>query len=143
MKFRKLIATGLAAVSILGATATTVSAAKMQLAKKAYVYNAKGKKTKVFYRKGKKIKTLGTIRINGKKYYRIGKNKYILIKNLKKVKHRPVSEQEPQEKPQELIPVSDDWSPDPTQKAIEEHDREMKDEANQFGDWIKNGQNEN
>lgn len=143
MKFRKLLATGLAAVTLLGTAVTTVSAARMQLTRKSYVYNAKGKKTKLFYRKGKTIKTLGTIKINGKKYYRIGKNKYISIKNLKKFKHRPVSEQEPQEEPQELIPVSDDWSPDPTQKAIEEHNREMKEKANQFGDWIKNGQNEN
>lgn len=44
MKFKKIIATGLAAVSILGAIATTASAAKMQLAKKAYVYNVKGKR---------------------------------------------------------------------------------------------------
>lgn len=142
MKFKKLIAAGLASVTLLSATATTVNAAKMQLTKKSYVYNAKGKKTKVFYRKGKKIKTLGTIKINGKKYYRIGKNKYILIKNLKKVKHRPVSEQEPQEEPQELIPVSDDWSPDPNKKQ-EEFEQHIRDEAHQFGDWISNGQNEN
>lgn len=80
MKFRKLIATGLAAVTLLGKATTTVSAARMQLTKKSYVFNAKGKK----------IKALGTIKINDKKYYRIGKNKYNLISNLKKVKPRPI-----------------------------------------------------
>lgn len=44
MKFRKLIATGLAAVTLLGKATTTVSAARMQLTKKSYVFNAKGKK---------------------------------------------------------------------------------------------------
>lgn len=42
---------------------------------------------------------MGTIKINDKKYYRIGKNKYNLISNLKKVKPRPISEQEPQDEP--------------------------------------------
>lgn len=89
MRFKKVIATGLASVALLGTAVTTVSAAKLQIVRKSYVYNAKGKKTKKFYRKGKKIKVLGTKKIKGKKYYRIGKKKYILVKNFKKKKAAP------------------------------------------------------
>lgn len=89
MRFKKIIATGLATVALLGTAVTSVSAAKLQLIRKTYVYNAKGKKTKTLYRKGRKIKILGTKKIKGKKYYRIGKNKYVLIKNFKKKKATP------------------------------------------------------
>lgn len=89
MRFKKVIATGLASVALLGTAATSVSAAKLQLIRKSYVYNAKGKKTKTKYRKGRKIKVLGTKKIKGKKYYRIGKNKYVLVKNFKKKKATP------------------------------------------------------
>ncbi len=86
MNFKKVIAAGLASVALLGTAATSVSAAKLQLIRKTYVYNAKGKRTKTVYRKGRKIKVLGTKKIKGKKYYRIGKNKYVLVKNFKKKK---------------------------------------------------------
>lgn len=89
MRFKKVIATGLASVALLGTAATSVSAAKLQLIRKTYVYNAKGKKTKTVYRKGRKIKILGTKKIKGKKYYRIGKSKYVLVKNFKKKKATP------------------------------------------------------
>lgn len=89
MRLKKVIAAGLASVALLGTVATSVSAAKLQLIRKTYVYNAKGKKTKTVYRKGRKIKILGTKKIKGKKYYRIGKNKYVLVKNLKKTKVTP------------------------------------------------------
>lgn len=89
MNFKKIVATGLASVVLLGTAATSVSAAKLQLIRKTYVYNAKGKKTKTVYRKGRKIKVLGTKKIKGKKYYRIGKNKYVLVKNFKKKKTAP------------------------------------------------------
>ena len=89
MRFKKVIATGLASVALLGTAATSVSAAKLQLIRKTYVYSAKGKKTKTVYRKGRKIKILGTKKIKGKKYYRIGKNKYVLVKNFKKKKATP------------------------------------------------------
>lgn len=92
MRLKKVIAAGLASVALLGGTVTTVSAAKLQLIRKSYVYNAKGKKTKTVYRKGRKIKVLGTKKIKGKKYYRIGKNKYVLIKNFKKKKVTPKPE---------------------------------------------------
>lgn len=89
MRLKKVIAAGLASVALLGTVATSVSAAKLQLIRKSYVYNAKGKKTKKFYRKGKKIKVLSTKKIKGKKFYKIGKNKYVLYKNLKKKKAAP------------------------------------------------------
>lgn len=89
MRLKKVIAAGLASVALLGGTVTTVSASKLQLIRKSYVYSAKGKKTKTVYRKGRKIKVLGTKKIKGKKYYRIGKNKYVLVKNFKKKKVTP------------------------------------------------------
>ena len=89
MRLKKVIAAGLASVALLGTVATSVSAAKLQLIRKTYVYNAKGKRTKTVYRKGRKIKVLGTKKIKGKKYYRIGKNKYVLVKNFKKKKAIP------------------------------------------------------
>lgn len=84
MKIRKIIATAIASATLLGTAVTTVSAAQLQLVKKSYVYNAKGRKTKSTLRKGKKVKTLGTKKIKGKKFYKIGKNKYILFKNVSK-----------------------------------------------------------
>lgn len=89
MNFKKIVVTGLASVILLGTTVTTVSAAKLQLIRKSNIYNAKGKKTKIVYRKGRKIKVIGTKKIKGKKFYRIGKNKYVLVKNFKKKKTAP------------------------------------------------------
>lgn len=86
MKLNKIIITSIASLTLLSTSVTTVSAAKIQLIRKSYVYNVKGKKTKTLYRKGRKIKVLGTKKIKGKKYYRIGKNKYVLVKNFKKKK---------------------------------------------------------
>lgn len=84
MKFRKLIAAGLAAVTLLGTAVTTVSAARMQLTRKSYIYNAKGKKTKKHYAKNKTINVIGKKKIKGRKFYKVGKNKYILVKNFTK-----------------------------------------------------------
>lgn len=105
MKLNKIIITSIASLTLLSTSVTTVSAAKLQLIRKSYVYNVKGKKTKTLYRKGRKIKVLGTKKIKGKKYYRIGKNKYVLVKNFKKKKAtpkpvavpKPVVPQKPQE----------------------------------------------
>lgn len=63
-----------------------VDAASMKLVKNAYVYTAKGKKTHVKLKKGKKVNTSGTKKIKGKKYYKIGKNKYIRTVNASKKK---------------------------------------------------------
>lgn len=200
MNFKKLIATGLAAVSLLGATATTVSAAKMQLAKKSYVYNVKGKRTKKHYAKNKAINVIGKKKIKGRKFYKIGKNKYILVKNFNKSK---VPDQTPAKQPEQEpwqskhlvdnetglvdqikkaftlqgddkleaykeIAVQMNMSPNsvtvsnqkdfeqklqnyvnsmdsakdvienPSQQSIKDHDQQMKDEANQLGDFINN-----
>lgn len=88
MKFRKLIAAGLASVTLLSATATTVSAfvqrPELTIIKKTYAYNSKGKRKGKPYYKGWKFALLETRKIKGKKYYRVGKNKYILASKVKK-----------------------------------------------------------
>ena len=151
MKFKKIITIGLTSIALLGATVTTVSAAKLQLIRKSYVYNAKGKKTKTVYRKGRKIKVLGTKKIKGKKYYRIGKNKYILIKNFKKKPHktnieRPNNNSDQQTPTQPVDDTSNDNSGndnyvDPKEQARKDFEQHMKDEQQKFGDWILNGKN--
>ena len=151
MKFKKIITIGLTSIALLGATVTTVSAAKLQLVRKSYVYNAKGKKTKTVYRKGRKIKVLGTKKIKGKKYYRIGKNKYILIKNFKKKPHKTNIEK-PSNNSVQQTPTppandtannnsSDDSYIDPKEQARKDFEQHMKDEQQKFGDWILNGKN--
>lgn len=207
MKFKKLLVTGLAAVSILGATATTASAAKMQLAKKAYVYNVKGRRTKKHYAKNKAIKIIGQKKIKGRKFYKVGKNKYILVKNFSKSIVPETPAKQPKQPTQELAKESwqskhlvdtlpslsdqvkkalslqgedrleadkeiasqlgmlnkngdieidqatfekgiqkytqsddsaKDWIENPSQQSVKDHDQQMKDEANKFGDFINN-----
>lgn len=151
MKFKKIITIGLTSIALLGATVTTVSAAKLQLIRKSYVYNAKGKKTKTVYRKGRKIKVSGTKKIKGKKYYRIGKNKYILIRNFKKKPHKtniekPNNNSDQQTPTQPVDDTSNDNSGndnyvDPKEQARKDFEQHMKDEQQKFGDWILNGKN--
>lgn len=95
MKFKKVIFTSIAAVSLsavvspaISSPQNTVNAAikTKSLTKNAFVYNAKGKKVKsAKLAKGKKVKILGTKIIKGKKYYRIGKNKYVRVANFKAI----------------------------------------------------------
>lgn len=59
-----------------------VDAASMKLVKNAYVYTSSGKKTKAKLKKGKRINTSSIRKIKGKKYYKIGKNKYIRTANV-------------------------------------------------------------
>ncbi|MCO6535747.1 SLAP domain-containing protein [Lactobacillus sp.] len=106
MKLKEIIATGLTAVTLLGTATTTVSAAKMQLAKKAYVYNVNGKRTKKHYAKNKSMNVIGKKKIKGRKFYQIGKNKYILVKNFSRpiVLEKPIKQpgqptQEPAKEP--------------------------------------------
>ena len=151
MRFKKIITIGLTSIALLGGTVTTVSAAKLQLIRKSYVYSAKGKKTKTIYRKGKKIKVLGTKKIKGKKYYRIGKNKYILIGNFKKKPHKTNIEK-PNNNSDQQTPTqpandtsnnnsSDDSYVDPQEQARKDFEQHMKDEQQKFGNWILNGKN--
>lgn len=44
MKLNKIIITSIASLTLLSTSVTTVSATKLQLIRKSYVYNAKGKK---------------------------------------------------------------------------------------------------
>lgn len=55
-----------------------------KLTHNAYVYNAKGKKTKIILKKGKKLKITSYRTIKGKKYAKIGKNKFIVASNFLK-----------------------------------------------------------
>ncbi|WEV39220.1 SLAP domain-containing protein [Lactobacillus sp. ESL0680] len=90
MKTRKILFTGIAAVSLLSVAApiaaseaaTSVQAALyISVTKKAYIYNKHGKKTKNnALEKGAPIEVTSTKYIKGKEYYRIGKNKYIKTK---------------------------------------------------------------
>ena len=67
---------------------STVQAASStkKLTHNAAVYNAKGKRVgKKTLKKNKKVRILGTKRINGKAYYKIGKNSYVRTANFKKV----------------------------------------------------------
>lgn len=60
---------------------------KKKLTKNAYIYNVRGKRVgKKVLKKGKTVKILGTKKIHGKKYYRIGKNQYVRTANFV-VKH--------------------------------------------------------
>lgn len=149
MNFKKVIASGLASIALLGTAVTTTSASKLALIRKTYVYNAKGKKTKTMYRKGRKIKILGTKKIKGKKYYRIGKNKYILVKDFKKKPHKTTNKEsndnyDQQTPTQPVDDTSNDNSGndnyvDPQEQARKDFEQHMKDEQNKFGDYIKNG----
>lgn len=91
MKFRKIVATGLSTITI-GITGITLAnsqsvsaatinpgyTAKLFIVRKNTVgYTSKGKKTTHNFKKDKIVKALGTKKINGKKYYRVGKNTYI------------------------------------------------------------------
>lgn len=149
MKLSKIIITSIASLTLLSTSVTSVSAAKLQLIRKSYVYNVKGKKTKTLYRKGRKIKVLGTKKIKGKKYYRIGKNKYILVKDFKKKQHKTTNKEsndnyDQQTPTQPVDDTSNDNSGndnyvDPKEQARKDFEQHMKDEQNKFGDYIKNG----
>ena len=91
---KKLKAISKVSVALLGtagfvAAAPQVSvqaAAKYQVyvSKKAYVYTSKGKKTKKSYKKKAKLTVYGTKTIKGKKYYSLGKGRYIRTSDAKK-----------------------------------------------------------
>ena len=93
-KFVKKTAEASAFIALLGAgaavSANTAAVAKaaskysIKTVKKAYIYTSKGKKTKKFYKKNTALKTYGTKWIKGKKYYILGKGRYIRTANAKK-----------------------------------------------------------
>lgn len=95
MKLTKIAAGVSASVALLSAGAFTsvipqasVQAAskyQVRVSKKAYVYTSKGKKTKKSYKKNTKLTVYGIKTIKGKKYYNLGKGRYIRTSNAKKV----------------------------------------------------------
>ena len=100
MKLKKNLLVSVAAVALLSAGAGIVSqesntqvveakTVSKKLTHNAAVYNSKGKRTHAkTLKKGKKVRVYGTKKIKGKKYYRIGKNKYVKIANFAKPKKR-------------------------------------------------------
>lgn len=95
MKLTKIITGVSASIALLsaGSFASVVPQASVQaatkyqvrLSKKAYVYTSKGKKTKKSYKKNAKLTVYGIKTIKGKKYYSLGKGRYIRTSNAKKV----------------------------------------------------------
>ena len=93
-KFVKKTAEASAFIALLGAgaavsanTAAVAEAAtkySIKTVKKAYIYTSKGKKTKKYYKKNTSLKAYGTKWIKGKKYYILGKGRYIRTVNAKK-----------------------------------------------------------
>ena len=91
---KKLKAISKVSVALLGTTGfvaaapqvSVQAAAKYQVyvTKKAYVYTSKGKKTKKLYKKKAKLTVYGTKAIKGKKYYSLGKGRYIRTSDAKK-----------------------------------------------------------
>ena len=58
---------------------------QIRVSKKAYVYTSKGKKTKKSYKKNAKVTVYGIKWIKGKKYYNLGRGRYIRTSNARKV----------------------------------------------------------
>ena len=96
MKFKKLIATSLATLSLLGTTVTTVNAADkgswIKVTAASPLYNKKGKKIYLGHgkrrvlskvRKGDVYVILGTKKIKSKKYYHIYKNGFLRTSSAK------------------------------------------------------------
>ena len=101
MKVKKVLAAGLASITLLSASATTVSAHSkgtlVQLMSDIPAYNAKGKKIKKarpFYQ-GDVYEILGVKKIKGKKFYRLTKKKYVIANDSKIVNSKNVPSEKP------------------------------------------------
>ncbi|WP_278960527.1 SLAP domain-containing protein [Lactobacillus apis] len=79
------------AKTVTGRTELTVPAAKIgRITKKTSLYNGKGRKIKKStLKKGEKLALVGKVKINKKKYYRVGYNKYVLAKYVTIIKPTP------------------------------------------------------
>ncbi|GGG41288.1 surface layer protein [Lactobacillus apis] len=79
------------AKTVTGITELTVPAAKIgRITKKTSLYNGKGRKIKKStLKKGGKLALVGKVKINKKKYYRVGYNKYVLAKYVTIIKPTP------------------------------------------------------
>ena len=82
--FIALLGAGTAVSANTSAVAEAASKYSIKTVKKAYIYTSKGKKTKKFYKKNTSLKAYGTKWIKGKKYYSLGKGRYIRTANAKK-----------------------------------------------------------
>lgn len=79
------------AKTVTSRTELTVPAAKIgRITKKTSLYNKKGRKIKKStLKKGEKLALVGKVKINKKKYYRVGYNKYVLAKYVTIIKPTP------------------------------------------------------
>lgn len=114
MKFKKVLAAGLASITLLSTSATTVSAHSkgtlVDLTNDIPAYNAKGKKIKKahpFYQ-GDLYEILGIKKIKGKKFYRLTKTKYVIADDSKIVKHIPSITVRPKWESKHLVDTSGD-----------------------------------
>ena len=92
----------MAAITLLSVGTTAIAAnsnaevveaktVSRKLKRNAAIYTSHGKRThKKYLKKGMKIKIYGYKTIRGKKYARIGKNKYVLVSNLASAKKKAV-----------------------------------------------------
>lgn len=109
MKFKKAITAtaisiGLISVSVSPASAKEQNVSYYQAVNKAIVYNQKGKKTDGWMKKGMVFRTLGTKTIKGKKYYIVGKKRYVLANGLVKYNTQPA--QNPKWQSKHLVDTS-------------------------------------
>ncbi|RVU71015.1 MULTISPECIES: SEC10/PgrA surface exclusion domain-containing protein [Lactobacillus] len=87
MKKKAIVVAAASLLLTAGLTTTPVSAAHLtHLTRTSYIYNSKGKRLRTKLHKGKYLKVYRTKNIKGKKYYRIGKNKYIRFSNFAHLK---------------------------------------------------------
>ena len=79
------------AKKVTSRTELTVPATKIgRITKKTSLYNGKGHKIKKStLKKGEKLALVGKVKINKKKYYRVGYNKYVLAKYVTIIKPTP------------------------------------------------------
>lgn len=114
MKFKKVLAVGLASLTLLSASATTVSAHSkgtlVDLTSDIPAYNAKGKKIKKVhpFSQGDLYEILGVKKIKGKKFYRLTKTKYVIADDSKIVKHIPPITVRPKWESKHLVDTSGD-----------------------------------
>lgn len=107
MKFKKIIAAGVASLALLTTSVNVVSAhavgTLIVLDANMPAYNAKGKKIKKVrpFAKGDLYEILGAKKIKGKKFYRLTKKKYIIADDSKLIDDRTIPTEKPIEKPWE------------------------------------------
>lgn len=94
MKLKKVLAASLTSLALLSSSINVVNAniyvdkrfsSEYKATKTTFAYNSKGKKVGKPYLKGWTFTSFGPKKIKGKKFYKVGKNKYILASNVKKV----------------------------------------------------------